>query len=69
MPPGRPPKPYPGFPLTPHATRRWCKKIKGKVYYFGRWDDPEGALPEYQAFLDGTVQEKPPGPPATRWAT
>src|SRR5580700_7294637 len=29
-------KPYEGFPLTPHPTGRWCKKIRGKVHYFGK---------------------------------
>jgi len=27
--------------------------------YFGRWDDPDGAMREYQAFLVGTVKDKP----------
>jgi integrase len=54
----KPAKPYPSFPLTAHPTRRWCKKIKGKLRYFGRWDDPEGALREYEAFLAGTVVEQ-----------
>jgi integrase len=49
----KPAKPSPDFPLTPHQAGSWCKKIKGKVHYFGRWNDPEGALREFQAFLAG----------------
>ncbi len=32
-----PPKPYPKFPLTPHSNGKWQKRIKGELYYFGRW--------------------------------
>src|SRR5208337_2864903 len=44
---GKPAKPYPEFPLTPHPTGRWCKKIRGQLHYFGPWDDPDGALQKY----------------------
>jgi hypothetical protein len=30
-PTGKPPKPYPEFPLTAHPAGYWCKKIRGKA--------------------------------------
>ena len=43
----KPRKPYPEFPLFPHATGRWAKKIRGRLHYFGPWRDPEGCLQKY----------------------
>jgi integrase len=40
-------KPYSGFPLTAHPTGRWCKKIRGKLHYFGKLDSPEAALERF----------------------
>jgi integrase len=52
--PKKPAKPYPEFPLFPHDTRRWAKKIRGKLHYFGSWvDDPRG-----EAALDKYMKEK-----------
>jgi integrase len=48
----KPAKPRPDFPLTAHPAGYWCKKIRGKIHYFGPWDDPDGALAKYNAQKD-----------------
>lgn len=50
----KPAKPSPDFPLYAHASGRWAKKVRGKFLYFGRWDDPTGALREYEKYLKGS---------------
>lgn len=69
----RPSKPYPDFPLVPHPSGRWCKKIRGQVRYFGRWgrvvngclqrldgDGWQEALEEYQRQRDDLFSGREP---------
>jgi hypothetical protein len=48
-------KPRPDFPLSIHkGTGYWCKKVKGRVYYFGKVvEDPKG-----KAALDMWLDQK-----------
>jgi integrase len=43
----KPAKPYPSFPLTPHNNGQWCKKIRGRIHFFGVWRNPQAALDDY----------------------
>ena len=61
----RPAKPHKDFPLFPHRSGQWAKKIKGRVYYFGSWrTDPAGveALEDYTRDLPYLLRGQTPPP-------
>jgi integrase len=60
--PVKPSKPYPEYPLTAHPAGYWCKKIRGKIHYFGPWDDPDGALAKYLEQKDHLHAGRKPRP-------
>jgi integrase len=57
----KPTKP-PGCPLTVHPAGYWSKKIRGRVCYFGPWEDLDGALARYQAEKDALAAGQAPEP-------
>lgn len=59
----KPEKPRPDFPLFPHATGYWAKKVRGELKYFGSWrDDPKGqrALEQWAEQKDDLLAGRTP---------
>ena len=62
----KPSKPRTDFPLFPHASGKWAKVIKGRTFYFGRWDDPNAAEAEYLQDADDLHAGREPRPEKNR---
>lgn len=62
----KPEKPWADFPLTPHNSGQWCKRIHGKLHYFGTWDAPNEAVEEYERRLPELMGQKESNAPTLR---
>lgn len=50
------------FPLTPHRNQQWCKKVRGRVVFFGVLGDKEAALAEWLRCKDDLLAGRPKPP-------
>lgn len=54
---------HPEYPLSPHAAGQWCKKVRGRLHYFGPLEQHELAVKLWLHQRDWLLAgEEPPGP-------
>lgn len=58
----KPRKPKKDYPLFPHASGQWAKKVCGRTFYFGKWDNPAGALERWYSEKDDLFAGRTPAP-------
>jgi integrase len=54
----KPRTPHPDFPLYPHPSGQWAKKVNGKTHYFGT--DPDAALAKWLREKDDLLAGREP---------
>jgi integrase len=56
----KPKKPHKDFPLFAHNNGQWAKKVRQRMYFFGKWDNPQAAMKKWIAQKDDLLAGRTP---------